>query len=147
MTRKLTIAEQNEIADLVYHKVCTGTEARLAFQARNADQIAAWHAEIEAQKQAAIAKSRAESAALEARRATWTKFEPITHKCADCGTDVVQTNSDVPPEVMYGPGWLCVECKAKHGAEAIRRSHEAGRKTAAAIAASEANDRWERGED
>jgi len=146
MTRKLTIAEQNEIARLVYHKVCTGTEARLAFQARNADQIAAWHAEIEAQKQAAIAKSRAESAANAARRATWKKFEPVTHQCADCGADVVQTDEEVPPWVMYGPGWLCPECKAKHGAEALRRSHEAGRKTAAEIARSEANDRWERGE-
>jgi hypothetical protein len=79
-------------------------------------------------------------------KATWKTFEPITHKCAGCGADVVQTDSELPPWVMYGPGWLCAGCKAKHDAEALRRSREAGRKAAEEIARSEANDAWERGE-
>lgn len=85
-------------------------------------------------------------AELAAWKATWKKFEPVTHQCHDCGADVVQTSSEVPPWAMYGPGWLCAECKARRDAEAMRRSHEAGRKTAAEVAQWEANDAWERGD-
>jgi hypothetical protein len=83
---------------------------------------------------------------LAAWMATWEKFEPVTHKCVRCGADVVQTGPELPPNVLFGPGWLCPECKAKRGAEALRRSHEAGRRTAAELALWEARDAWERGE-
>ena len=85
-------------------------------------------------------------AELAAWKATWKKFQPVTHKCADCGTDVVQTDSDIPPWVMYGPGWLCTECKAKRDADTMRQQHAAGKAARAAEAAFEANDAWERGE-
>ena len=85
-------------------------------------------------------------AELAAWKATWKKFEPITHKCAGCGADVVQTDSEIPPYTLSTGKWLCPECKAKHDAEAMRRSHEAGRRAAEQIALSEARDAWERGE-
>ena len=83
---------------------------------------------------------------VKAWKATWKTFEPVTHKCADCGTDVVQTDSEVPPWAMYGPGWLCTDCKAKRDAASEAKMHERGRQSRAELRRWEANDRWERGE-
>lgn len=143
---KITAADRKEISTFYRAGVATVNEATRAFTRGDMAQIEAWRKQVAEEREAFRAKMAAESAAFEARRATWKKFEPVTHKCADCGADVVQTDSELPPWVMYGPGWLCAGCKAKHDAEALRRSHEAGRRAAERLARWEARDAWERGE-
>jgi hypothetical protein len=146
-THKLTAADRDEITNLYRAGVATINEATRAFTRGDTAQIDAWHAQIEAERQAEITRFKAESARFEAQRATWKAFEPITHKCARCGADVVQTDSEIPPYTLSAGEWLCPACDAARRTANVQRSHEAGRRSAAEIARSEANDRWERGDD
>ena len=86
------------------------------------------------------------AAELEAWKATWIKFEPITHQCPDCGADVIQRDNDIPPYVMYGPGWLCTDCKARRDVASEAKMHATGKASRAETARWEANDRWEESE-
>ena len=74
-----------------------------------------------------------------------TSEYPIRHECIDCGAEVLQHDSEVPPWAMFGPGWLCHDCKAKRDAAYFANADRARRQQDAEIARSEANDRWEEG--
>jgi hypothetical protein len=71
---------------------------------------------------------------------------PIAHLCIVCGAEVLQHDGEVPPWVLWGPGWLCAACKAAHDAERETARHREGRQMRGETRRWEANDRWEEGQ-
>jgi DNA-directed RNA polymerase subunit RPC12/RpoP len=145
-THKVTLAEEMEARKFEYAGLCTISQARKAFERGETERVAEWRVSLAAWNEQERIKQEASRARVDALIAARPAFEPVTHQCARCGADVVQSDSEIPPHTLSTSEWLCRDCEAKRVAERKQQMDKDARRVREESARREANDAWERGE-